>query len=65
MNGIYRLNFENGDTAEVAARNAAHAEVLACELSGQRAAAHCEYLRRPMPAEMQSDRPFAQYYPAA
>lgn len=61
--GIYALNFENGDRAEVEAFEPLHAEALACQLTGHRAASHCEYLRRPTSAEMQSEKPFAQYYP--
>lgn len=43
---IYRIAFENGDAAEIEATSPEHAEVVACQMSGHRAAAHCEFVRR-------------------
>lgn len=63
--GIYFVAFENGDKCHVEASEPRHAEALACELAGQRAAAHCEFMRKPTHEEMQSERPFARYMPHA
>jgi hypothetical protein len=61
--GIYSVAFENGDRCHVEACDVKEAEVLACELAGQRATAHCEYLRN-LPVEARKgDVPYAHYMP--
>jgi hypothetical protein len=63
--GIYAVAFENGDHCHVESFESGHAEALACELAGQRAAAHCQFMRRPAQEEMQSERPYSRYMPHA
>lgn len=60
---IYMLSFENGDKAEVEATCPEQAELLACQIAGQRAAAHCQFMRQPQLQDVKNGRPYAKYIP--
>lgn len=59
---IYRINFENGDKAEIEATSPQHAEIVACQMTGHRAAAHCEVIRRGF-TTTETARPVAKFIP--